>query len=68
VDATENGHPAVDRLAKARAELDEERKARSEACKREIAACLERHRCRLDVAVILREGSVSPAVNVVPVD
>jgi hypothetical protein len=50
----------------ARAALDTERAARLDACRRELAELLARHRCVLDVSVLLRQGQVIPQLAVVP--
>jgi acetone carboxylase gamma subunit len=62
-----NGDPCAVTLGQAQAVLEEARK-RKEACDREIAEALKRHNCKLDAAILLRDGQVSAAVNVVPVD
>ncbi len=48
--------------------LNHNRQVRADACRQEIAEVLQRHRCRLDVCVILRDGSVTPQVSVIPAD
>jgi hypothetical protein len=43
---------------------DESMRRRLIDCQTEIQAALNKYRCTLDVAMILREGSVAPQVNV----
>lgn len=47
--------------------IEKERLERIEACKREIQAILEAHKCRLDVTVILKAGQVIPQVDIIPI-
>jgi len=49
----------------ARQLLQEEQQARVDECRRGIDALLQKHRCRLDVFVILRAGQVAPQVQIV---
>lgn len=53
---------------KARQIIMQERAVRIQSCQREINAILEKHKCRLDVFVILRAGQVIPQVEVVTIE
>lgn len=48
--------------------LKRDREQRIVKCQMAIEAALQEHRCRLDVVVVLRAGSVEPQVRIVAVD
>ena len=50
----------------AREVLAQEQQQRVDACRAELEQLLDRHRCRLDVAVVLRANSVTPQLQIVP--
>lgn len=52
----------------AREAIERERQDRIQSCSAELEVVLKTHRCRLDVSVILREGQVIPAVNIIAED
>ncbi len=65
---TENGQATPITPDAARAALDRERQQRCMACQNEINQVLQRHRCKLDVAVLLRESAVIPQLGIVALD
>ena len=52
----------------ARAALEQERTGRTEACRRELAEVLQKHRCQIDASAVLRNGTVSFAIAVMALD
>ena len=52
----------------ARKVIEKETLSRIEACKREINDALEKHRCRLDVSVLIKSGQVIPQLEIVPIN
>ena len=54
--------------AEARELLQAEQAERVNACRQELEALLDKHGCRLDVAVMLRTNSVTPHLQIVPVE
>ena len=56
---------AIDEEAKKVAKMEEEKK-RTEECTKELQALLEKHRCSLDVRMIVAPGLIEPLLRVVP--
>lgn len=52
----------------AREAIEQERRERIQRCSTELEEVLQRHRCQLDVSVLLRDGQVIPQVNVIAED
>lgn len=52
----------------AKAALEAERDERKHACQAEIQAVLEKYRCGLDVAVLIRSGEVSTQIILIASD
>ena len=48
--------------------LAAERRERVEACKRDLEEACRKHRCRISPAVIVRQGSNTPILEVLPVE
>jgi len=48
--------------------LEDDRKKRVETCKAELEKILEKTRCTIDVAVVLRKGTVEPQINILAID
>jgi len=65
-DATREAKPIT--AEEARLAIEADRRERAATCQRELAEVLAKHRCRLDVSVLLREGQVIPQVAIVPND
>jgi flagellar motor switch protein FliM len=62
---TKSAIPDNDQLDEAREVLLTEQQARVRDCQVELQAVLDKHRCRLDVSVLLRQGQVIPQVQIV---
>jgi len=52
----------------ARALLEQERQSRARRCLEKIQEVLNEERCRMEVYVILRPGTIEPRVEIVPID
>lgn len=61
-----NGHPIS--ADEARAAIEAERRERVELCRGELAGVLAKHRCTLDVAMLIRPKAVVPQVSIVAQD
>lgn len=48
--------------------LDAERKERAQACAKEIEEVLKKHKCSIDIAVIVTSRGNIPQMNIVTVD
>ena len=52
----------------ARAALEQERQQRVEECRQELAAVLAKHRCDLDVSMLIRQDRIVPQIAIVAKD
>ena len=62
---SENGEVSTE---DAKRVLQEEAQERVEACRAELEQLLEKHRCRLSVAMLLTEKGNLPRISIEPVD
>ena len=47
------------------AAIEQDRQRRATECSAEIQAALDKHRCTLDVSVVLKAGQVIPQIDIV---
>lgn len=60
--------PSVESVeTEAKQKIEESRKLRIKSCNEEIAASLAKHGCQFDVAVIIKEKSITPVITVISV-
>lgn len=49
----------------ARQAIEKDKQKRQEECREALNELLQKHNCRLDIAVILKKGYVEPVVNII---
>lgn len=57
-----NGRPGIE---EAQAILEEAQRKKMQACQAEVEAALKKYGCRIDVALVLRPGSITPVIQIV---
>ncbi len=45
--------------------LEDARRQRIDLCGKEVAAVLERYNCTIDVAMIIKAGSITPQISII---